>query len=76
MVTPLLPPTPHPTTLSTTWVHSYGCVIGLMCASCGATDVCTQKPVEQKGVGRFGLGTQNKKPKKIWVIHVNTRGKK
>jgi len=27
-------------------------------------------------VGGMGVGTQNKKPKKIWVIPVNTRGKK
>jgi hypothetical protein len=32
--------------------------------------------VEQKGVGVIGRGTQQKKPKKIWVIPVNTADKK
>jgi len=40
------------------------------------TGVYTEKVVEQKGGGGMGVGTQNKKPKKIWVIPVNTRGKK
>jgi hypothetical protein len=33
------------------------------------------KVVEQKGVGRVSLGTKYKKPKKIWVIPVNTEYK-
>lgn len=48
------------------------CVIG--CIGCLLEHYrgAPEKVVEQKGVGVGGLGTQNKKPKKIWVIHVNT----
>jgi len=42
----------------------------------GAIKGCTRKSRRAKGVGGMGVGTQNKKPKKIWVIPVNTRGKK
>lgn len=76
MATPRLPPTSPPTTLLTTLVHPLRCVIWLIGATLGQMRGAPEKVVEQKGVGRRCVGTQNKKPKKIWVIPVNTRGKK
>lgn len=65
MATPRLPPTTHGNTLTPTWVHPLGCVIGLIGATLGQLRGAPEKVVEQKGVGGMGVGTQNKKPKKI-----------
>jgi hypothetical protein len=41
----------------------------------GAFKGVISKGVEQKGVAEVSRGAPQKKPRKIWVIHVNTRHK-